>query len=256
MLFERHGPKISLTRIGRGLYRLAMPLIEQVHRLPEIFAEQYHGEVGRALCVGAGQTSVAYLLPVYLEEYLRRYPAAVPIKVKTGTGQQRLGWLRNYELDLIVSAMEVPPTDLEFYPLITSRVVLITPLDHPLAGRHAVTIGQTAPYDFVGHASGRFVRRSAEMIWGLHGVVPNVVAEVDGWGVITNYVAAGVGISLVPEMCISEHDLVCKITVSDIALERKYGAVTRRDRLVPASARRFLEIMVPKFSHSPSHPRQ
>ena len=250
LLFERRGPRIALTRVGRSLYQLAMPLVEGMDRLPDTFAERHHGVVADVLRIGAGQTSAAYLLPKYLKEFRERYPEIL-VDVRTGTGQQRLEWLRDYELDVIVAAMDIPPSDVEFHPVFGSEPVLITPLDHPLAGRESVPIQETAAYPFVGHTSTHYVRQVAEVILRLHGVAPDVAVEVDGWGVITSYVAAGVGISFVPDLCLNEHDPLWKISFKDTIPNRRYGAITRRDGLLSRAASRFLQIIVPEGSDAP-----
>ena len=77
----------------------------------------------------------------------------------------------------------------------------------------------------------------------MHGVAPDVVVEVDGWGVITNYVAAGIGISFVPDLCLTEHDPLWKISLKSYIPQRRYGAITRRDRLMTLAASRFLRIV-------------
>ena len=215
-LFERRGPRISLTRVGRKIYEVAMPLVVAMDRLPDTFAEDHRGEAADVLRIGAGETSAAYLLPRYLKKYREQF-AGTKIEVRTGTGRKRLGWLRDYELDVIVAAMDIPPPDVNFYPILKSDAVLITPLDHPLAGRNSVAIEETAAYSFVGHTSAHFVRRFEETLLGLYGVAPDIVVEVDGWGEIKNYVSAGVGIAFVPELCLTEHDRLWKISLQGAA---------------------------------------
>ena len=243
VLFERCGPRITLTRAGEAVYNCAMPLVEGMDRLPGTFAEGHHGAVGDVLRIGAGQTSAAHLLPGYLRRFRTQYPQTC-IEVRSGTGRQRLEWLRAYELDLIVAAMDTPPPDVEFHPIFDSAPVLITPRDHPLAARHCVPIDEVAPYPLVGHASTTYVRQVTEMILWVHGIAPDVVVEVDGWDVIKNYVSAGVGISFVPDLCLTDHDRLWTIPFKDRFPIRRYGAVKRRDRLITLSARRFLRIMV------------
>lgn len=253
LLFERRGPRISLTRVGQSLYQLAMPLVEGMDRLPDTFAERHHGVVAEVLRIGAGQTSASYLLPAYLREFRERFPE-IRVDIRTGTGKQRLAWLRDYELDVIVAAMDIPPPDVAFYPVVGSDPVLITPLEHPLAGRDSIAIEETAAYPFVGHTSEHYVRQVAEVILRLHGVAPDVAVEVDGWSVITNYVAAGVGISFVPDLCLAEHDPVWKISFKGTIPQRRYGAITRRDGLLTRAAGRFLRIMVPELSSASGEP--
>ena len=241
-LFVRHGPRISLTRAGRALYARAMPLVEGIDRLPDAFAERHHGVADDALTVGAGQTSASYLLPRYVERFRLRWPG-VRIEIRTGTGEQRLAWLRGYELDLVVGAMDVAPGDLEFHPMLASEFVLITASDHALAGRASVGIEEAAAYPLVGHGPARYVGQVAEIMLRHHGVAPEIVVEVDGWGAITNYVAAGVGVAVVPELCLTEHDGLWRIPFADVLRPRRYGAITRRDGMLGLNARRFLETM-------------
>ena len=243
LLFERRGPRIALSRIGQRFYRLAMPLVEGMDRLPDTFLEEHYGVVADHLCIGAGQTSAGYLLPPYLKRFRERYPD-IRIEVKTGTGRQRLGWLRNHELDLVVGAMEFPPSDVEFHPIVESDSVLIVSEDNPLAGRDSVSLEEVAAHPFVGHTSSHFVRQVLDIILRLHGVAPEFVVEVDGWGVITNYVAAGAGISFVPDLCLADHDRLWKIRFGGVIPRRSYGAITRRDGPLSLAASRFLEIMV------------
>ena len=250
LLFERRGPRISLTRVGASLYQLAMPLVEGMDRLPETFAERHHGVAADVLRIGAGQTSAAFLIPEYLKQYRARYPE-VAIDIRLGTGQQRLDWLRDYELDLVVAAMDIPPSDVDFYPVLESSPVLIASLDHPFAGRESVAIEETAAYPFVGHTTQQYVRRVAEVILRLHGVAPDVAVEVDGWSAITNYVAAGVGISFVPDLCLSENEPLWKISFRGTIPQRRYGAIVRNDGLLSRAAARLLRIMVPELQNAP-----
>ena len=82
----------------------------------------------------------------------------------------------------------------------------------------------------------------------LRGIKLDVAVEVDGWGVITNYVAEGVGIAFVPDLCLTEHDGLRPIPLSDGIPPRRYGAITRRDGVLGLAARRFLDLMAPESS--------
>ena len=242
-LFERHGPRISLTRVGERLYERAMPLVMGMDRLPEMFAEGHYGAVADVLRIGAGQASAAHLLPEYLRRFRERYPET-RIEVTTGTGRQRLDWLRAHDLDLVVVAMDVPPTDLEFHPICESSPVLVTCNDHPLAGRRRVSVEEITRYPFIGNASARYTSWAVEAILRMHGVAPDIVVEVDGWGTVMRYVSVGIGVSLVPELCLGGDDRLWKIPFKDRFPVRRYGALTRRDSLITRSSRRFLRILV------------
>ena len=246
-LFERRGRRISLTRAGESLYARAMALVEGMDRLPDTFAEHWHGIAGNVLDIGAGQTSGAYLLPRYVERFRERWPE-VAVQIRTGTGEQRLAWLRAYEHDLVVGSMDVSPPDVDFRPVLASEFVLITAADHPLAERESVSLEEAAAYPFVAHNPARYVAQATEVMLRLRGIALDVAVEVDGWGVITNYVAEGVGIAFVPDLCLTEHDGLRRIPLSDGMPPRRYGAITRRDGVLGLAARRFLDLMVSESS--------
>ena len=243
-LFARHGSRIVLTPAGERLYAEAMGLVAGMDRLPEAFAEYHHGATGDALTLAAGQTAAAYLLPEYVERFRARWPD-VAVHIRTAPGERALGWLRAHEVDLVVASVDVAPRDVAFHPVRTSRFVLVTPPGHPLAGRAAVGLEEAAAYPFVGHGAERYVARLIETLLRLHGVALEVVAEVDGWGVITNYVAAGVGCAFVPELCLRENDGLWRIPAPVPVPARRYGAMTRARGALALHARRFLAVMAP-----------
>ena len=249
-LFERRGPYMVLSRDGERVYRLAMPLVHGMDRFPDTFAERHYGVARDVLCIGAGSVSAMYLLPEYLERFREECPG-VRIDLKIGTGRERLRWLRNYELDLAITAMDVPPPDLEFHPLLESHAALITPLDHPLAGRDAPTMEEATIYPFVAPSPNHYIRQVVETILREQGITVDVVVEVDGWDVITNYVAAGVGISLVPDLCVIGDERLWKTSVRSVIPKRMYGAVTRRDESLALAESCFLRLVVEDGSQTP-----
>ena len=250
LLFERHGGRISLTTVGHSLYQLAKPVVECVDRLPETFAERHFGVIGGDLRIGAGQTSATNLLPMFLKVFRERYPE-IRIEVRSGTGQERLRWLRDYELDVVVAAMDAPPPDVDFHPIKVSELVLITPEDHPLAGRDSIAIKEATTYPFVGHAASSYISQVATVIARLHGVAPEIVVELDGWSAIKSYVALGVGVAFIPDLYLTERDRLWKIAFEPPIPHRKYGAITRRDGILGEAASRFLRIMAPERSDAP-----
>ena len=132
-LFERSGPRIALTPAGARLYQLASPLVEGLDRLPDTFIEQHHGVASGALNVAAGQTTAAMVLPSYLKEFRHRHPG-IRVNVRIAEGRQRVRWLRAYEVDVVLAAVDLPPPDLVFRPVFSSELVFITPEDHPSPG--------------------------------------------------------------------------------------------------------------------------
>ena len=245
-LFERSGPRIALTLAGRKLYALAAPLVEDIDRLPETFAEQHRGIPGE-LRLAAGETAAAFVLPRYLTEFRKQHPN-VGASVSTGTGRQCLSWLRAYEVDLVFTAMDLQPADVEFHPVLSSNYLLITPEDHPLSGRESVTPEEMCAYPLIAHTGDTYIRQLSDMFLRQQGIATDIIVAVDGWEVIKEYVEAGLGIAFVPDLCVADRDRVARIPFRDYLPPRRYGAITRRDRMLPLAVRHFMQTMNPSLS--------
>ena len=242
-LLERRGPNIALTPAGRRFYRLAAPLVKDFDRLPDTFAEQYRG-VTVDVHVAAGEIAAAVLLPRYLKRFAEQLPHT-KVTVRTGTGSECLRWLRGYEVDLVVSAMDVEPPDLKHYPVIAANYVLIAPEAHPLAGHESISLDDVSAHPLVAHTSGTYARQFGEMYLRQHRIPFRVDVEIDGWDAIKAYVEAGLGIAIVPDVCLDERDRVLRFPFGFPVPPRIYGAITRREGILPRAVRQIIRIMDP-----------
>lgn len=240
VLFERRGPRIALTRVGQSLYHAAVPVVEGINRLPERYAEEREGVAPRWLRIGAGQASAAYLLPEVLARFRARHPGT-RVALRTGTGAERLEWLRRFELDAALGVLDPGAPGVEFHHFRTTTMVLAVPEGHPLAGRGPVGPSALNHLKLVAPTPAQYMRRLQDNLMHLYGVTPQVRVEVDGWGAIRNHVAAGVGVAFVPDVCVAGTEGVVAVAVDAAPIRRIYGIAVRRERPVPLATRRFLE---------------
>ncbi len=241
LFFRQHG-RLLPTPYGRHFYRLAVPLVEGLLRLPSLFEEEHFNESFEVLRIGVGQYSGGLLLPKIVRQLQERLPQ-VRIQLRTGTGAERLAWLRSFELDVVVTAMAATPPDVEFFPVVNSDVVLVTPKDHPLGARKRVLLTDLAGQPMVVPRARTQIRTILNVMFGMYGMRPNVALEVDRWDAMINHVAAGTGIALVPDLSVDERMPVCKVPVKHDFNTRIYGVAVRRDQLRGLAARKFLEIV-------------
>ncbi|MBP6457101.1 MAG: LysR family transcriptional regulator substrate-binding protein, partial [Pseudoxanthomonas sp.] len=74
-----------------------------------------------------------------------------------------------------------------------------------------------------------------------------VALEVSGWDVIKQYVAMGMGVSIVPSICLvdSDRDRLGSRSLSDFFPSRSYGVVVRKGRVLSPQARAFIALIRP-----------
>ncbi len=242
VLFERRGPKIRLTPEGETLYRLAQPLVEGMDSLHETFAA-YSGllESGE-LNIAAGESTILYILP----EPIKRFSAAHPginVKLHNVTGRDGLAMLRADDADFAIGSMLDMPDDITYRPVVTYAPTLITPLNHPLAGRDRVTLADISPYGLILPPRHLSTWRMVDLVFRQHVVSYQVALEAGGWEVIKKYVELGLGISIVTDVCLTGEEALARISLEEYFPTRSYGIVLRRGKFQSPQAKRFLEVM-------------
>src|SRR5262245_41260178 len=118
VLFERRGPKISLTPEGQTLYELALPLVEEMDSLGDAFQARRGGIETGQLDIAAGESTTLYLLPPFVKQYLETYPG-IELKLHNVTGRDGLARVRSDKVDFAVGPLLEMHDDIEYHPMFT-----------------------------------------------------------------------------------------------------------------------------------------
>ncbi|WP_133500213.1 LysR family transcriptional regulator [Cognatilysobacter terrigena] len=243
-LLERNGRRLTLTREGEALYDLARPLVEGLDNLDAMFRDRIRGLDAGELHVAAGSSTIVYLLPRIVEAFRAQYPD-IRLILHNVTGPRGLNLLRDDGADLAVGSMLDVPGDLAWQPVVAYDPMLITPRDHPLAAKPEIALADLSPYGLILPPQRQTTYRMVDMVFQRAHVPYTVALEVGGWEVIKQYVAMGLGISIVTAICLTEADnaRLASRSLSAFFPSRSYGVVTRRGRALSAQARAFIDLV-------------
>lgn len=239
-LFQRNGPRISLTPAGKTFYELANPLVEGLEALPGSFAESMSQSQRGELHLAAGESTILYLLPPLLKAFREHYPD-IHLHLHNVTGRDGMRMLREDEVDLAVGSMLEIPTDIDYRPLYHYDPALILPLEHPLANKESLTLNDLSPYGLILPPRRLSTWRLVDLVFHEHGVPYRVALEVGGWEVIKRYVELGMGISIVTSICLRENEPLATRDVSEWFPRRSYGLVLRKGKYLSPPAQLFLQ---------------
>jgi DNA-binding transcriptional LysR family regulator len=247
-LFERAGRRLTPTREGNALYELARPLVEGIDNLPTVFREQVKGLDAGELHVAAGSSTILYLLPKIVEAYRQASPD-VKLVLHNVTGASGLDLLRSDSVDLAVGSMLDVPSDLDYTPIYRFEPMLIAPLDHPLATKHDLKLEDLSPFGLILPPKRLTTYRLVDLVFQQNRVPYTVALEVGGWEVIKQYVAMGLGISIVTSICLTDADRT-RLAARSLAKyfpSRSYGVVMRKGKYLSQQARDFVELIQPQM---------
>ena len=246
ILVERGRRRVTLTRAGQALFEQARPLVEGLDTLDTQFRSALAGLGKGEITIAAGTSTIQYLLPPLVAAYRERHPD-VRLHLANVTGKDGLALLRSNEVDFAVGSMLDVPHDLSYQPFRRYDPMLIVPPDHPLAQREPLRLHDLSPYGLILPPHRLTTFRLVDLVFQQRKVPYTVAIEVGGWEVIKQYVAMGLGISIVTGICLTEADagrLVAR-NMSAWFPQRSYGVVIRKGKYLSAEARGFVDLIRP-----------
>ena len=245
-LIERRRRRVALTREGQALYDIALPLVEGLDNLDQQFRTLSAGFVGSELNIAAGTSTIQYLLPSLVRAFREQQPG-IKLQLHNVTGKDGLALLRSDQVEFAIGSMLDVPNDLSYEPVYSYDPMLILPLDHPLAVKSEIRLEDLSPYGLILPPQRLTTYRLVDLIFQQRRVPYHVAIEVGGWEVIKQYVAMGLGISIVTGICIGDADRA-RLAVRNMSAyfpQRTYGVVVRKGKYLSAEARTFVDLIRP-----------
>lgn len=245
-LLERSGRRMLPTREGEVLYELAAPLVEGIDALPEAFHRRVRGLDAGELNIAANSTTTLYLLPKLIAAFRAAHPD-VRVVLHSAITADGADLVRDNTVDLTFGSMVDVPADIDYAPAYRFEHMLIAPPGHPLASRRTLELADIAAHELILPPRRQVTLRLVDQVFQRNRVPYHVALEVDGWEVIKQYVAMGMGISIVSSVCLNENDAerLAILPLGGLFPARSYGVIMRKGRMLPPPARAFVELVQP-----------
>lgn len=242
-LFDRLPRGVRLTEAGRILVPRAEAVAESLHGAVRELAALREVAGGR-LRFGAFATADAGLVPQALAAFRARHPR-VHVTREEGFTPALLDRLTAGHLDLAVVSTtgRAPLEAYELHHLLDECLYVAVPVGHPLAGSGPVRLGRLADADWVsGSARPEGTLLDAALRQGFRPRVAHVVGE---WTAKQGYVAAGLGVALVPALAAASvrPDVTLVPVLDEGGPARAVYAAAARGRSLTPAATRFLEAL-------------
>ncbi len=197
-LLERNRRSVALTAAGAVFLEEAREVLAAADRAAEAARSVGRGEEGR-LALGFVGSAMHGTLPGVLRAHRRAFPRVQLVPTEMPTAGQLEALLAG-RLDVGVIRPPVREPGLAFATIDTEPLVVALPEDHPLAARAEVALAALVGEPFVllsrREAPGLYAALGEAMAQA--GGAPEVVQEARELQTVVGFVAAGLGVSLVP----------------------------------------------------------
>src|SRR5579863_9837393 len=243
-LFDRLGRSVRLTEAGRVFVPQARAILEQMEMARTSVADK-NADLRGNVAVGAIPTIAPYLMPGYTAAFAKKYPDA-KLRIVEETTSMLVEGLRDLSIDVAILALPLRHKDLELFPIRTEPLFAALSTDHPRASAKSLALKDLRGESFVMLRDGHCFRDLSIGACTHARITPNIAFESGQFSSLLGMVAAGVGVSLIPEMAIDRNVGCCYVRVSDAQATRTIVAAVVRGRSFNRVQRAFLSELRPR----------
>jgi DNA-binding transcriptional LysR family regulator len=248
-LVERNARGAVLTEAGRRLLRHADEIVGQIAAAEEELRAMVGLEAGR-LRLGAFSTAGAVVVPRAVKAFRDRHPG-VDVALVELDPEEAVAQLRAREVDLALvyefPVVPGPPLDgLEHVHLFDDPLYIALPEGHRLARRRRVRVAELADEPWIQGVHRGSTVAVLPAACRAAGFEPNIVFRSDDHMAVQGFVAAGLGVAVVPQIAtpMARRDITIRpLEIEGDLLTRHVSAAMPAGPYRPPAASAMVEVL-------------
>ncbi|AOZ93027.1 LysR family transcriptional regulator [Paenibacillus crassostreae] len=234
-LFYRHKRGMTLNTEGKRLLEYSRDILSKVNEMKDVFSQA--SEPSGILDIGIVETVNA--LPVILSTYYRKYPN-VELSLQAGVTEQLVQDVIDMKLDGAFVTGPIRHPLIDQIEVISEKLVLVS-------RSSSLSMEDITRKPLLLYKKGCGYRERLESWMRIEGIIPKQVMEFGTFGTIIGSVAAGIGITVIPESSVT--DLAAKGTVHCHRLPQPYQNITtvfirRNDAYLTGTLQSFIDEII------------
>ena len=247
-LFMQKGRNLQLTPVGQLFCKRVEGIMKDLDRaVAEIheFLDPEQGEIR----IGFPHSLGIHLIPSVVAEFRQKYPN-VKFRFKQGMFPTLIRDVVSAEVDLaFVSPFPERHEQVDGDIVLTEELFAILPPNHKLAGAKEIRLEQLKDERFILFSKGYSLR---PIVWHAcleAGFTPKIAFEGEETDTIRGLVAAGMGVSILPEMALFQTNPLqpARVRITEPKVTRSIGLIHRADEKLPPVAQAFRKFLLDYF---------
>jgi LysR family transcriptional regulator, hydrogen peroxide-inducible genes activator len=241
-LFHRLGRKAVPTEAGNAFLQRAKGILRDIEDAAREMGD--HSGQGRRIAIGAVQTVMPYLISDLVIQCRTSHPQ-LAIDAHEGFRADLVRGVLEGTLDLAVVPLPVKDRQLAIEPLLSEPLLLAVGRDHPFASQPEIDIRAIAGETFVGLGDSSALAAQVRAFFGDQKLEPRIGIRCTQVATLKRFVAAGLGISLLPQLARHEEDResLVYLRLSGDEPRRELVVVRHLQRYQTRGAEEFLRLL-------------
>lgn len=236
-LFDRLGRGVKLTEFGRALVPQATEILRQVNEARSSI-ETLRSGIGGRLRIGCIPTITPYFLAPRLRDFATSFPE-VDLRLTEEITPNLIQMLQSGELDIAIVSPPVNNPDVICSDLFREPILVAMSQEHRLAHEEHIRLPELVGERLLLLRGGHCFRDNALTICNRANASFEATFETNQFSSILPLVADGFGVSLVPQMALSEN-CGCRFIPLDREAFRRIGYMRNRQHGAGSAQKAFI----------------
>lgn len=243
-LFEQVGKRLYLTDAGRELLATCREIFDRLDQFEMTVANFKGLKQGRLRL--AAVTTTKYFVPRLLGPFCQRYPG-IDVEFQVTNHEGLVARLSENLDDLYILSQLPEHPDISYHAFLENPLVVLAPLNHPLAPEKNIPIKRLADEPFIMREPGSGTRSSVQKLFDQHGVTVKVRLELGSNEAIKQAIIGGLGISVLSLHTLGLEGVSDKLAILDVEgfpIRRQWYAIYPAGKQLSVVAQTFFEYLL------------
>ncbi|NIM22034.1 MAG: LysR family transcriptional regulator [Candidatus Latescibacteria bacterium] len=243
-LFHRKKTGVDLTEPGEIVYQSAERIFQEVERLSDLL-EQVEHQIKGSIAIGTVNSIGIYMLPDLLKEFKEAYPD-VRITIDFKNAREVIDMVHSGKIDFAIITWNRKYGDLASFPIQTNKMFLVSPPDHPLAGKDGLSPRELEKYPFIGYEEGTPSRTMMDSLFKRMSLNVDYTIESGNVATMKHMVLAGLGLAVLPNVAIGQEirdGRLIRLEVPTMVMAQEITLYYKKSRPLAPTKQEFLKFL-------------
>lgn len=239
VLFERNGRTIKLTDVGERIYNQSQNIIDSFANLTDEIDQLKLLQTG-TIQLGMPPMVGASFFPAVIYAFRKKYPR-VKIEIIEDGARALEEKVEKGMIDIGVSVLPMNSEHFDYIPFACENLKVVVPINHHLSQKETVRLQELANESFILYRKDFTLHERIIVECVRSGFQPKIAYESAQWDFISEMVATGLGVALLPEsICKRIDGKLQTIPLIEPAIPWDLAMIWRKEHYLSFAAREWV----------------
>ena len=203
-LFDKHGRNIKINQFGEFFYQQVSPILDSLKKAKsdlQLMIDPTKGTIHLSFLPSLSQDFIPKVITQFMQAEENQQ---IHFVLDQGiTEEMKLDFKEN-KVDIAFTS-SIEDDEITSIPILTQEFYLATPLNHPLAAKDEIDLVEAAQYPFIFYHEKNGLRSVIDDLFSKIDMEPKINFEVADHETVCRFVAANLGIAVVPNVFGIQH---------------------------------------------------